>query len=184
MHVAALRTSSGVLMRSVVVSTRVVVLAGAVAGLVLAPVSLGVSQAADLSCDGTPGGAAVSVDGLQACGVRADSTSRAFARAVDAVAFARADNGGGAIGLAQDGAVAAAETQAGRAAAAAIGPDAVSIVSPDPGAIALAVSLATGQSFVGTAEEGVRCDAGPGFALNFTTGRFCLSDGVNTWTYP
>ncbi|MDJ0394610.1 hypothetical protein QMK17_14900 [Rhodococcus sp. G-MC3] len=164
-------------MRNVLISASAVVLG--VLGVIGAPSP---AQAADLTCDGTPSTDSVFVDGLQACGARADSTSRAFARALDSVAFARADRGGGAIGLAQDGGVAAAETESGQVAATAFGPDAVSIVSADPGAFALALSLAKGQTFVGTAHEGVRCEAGPGFAVNLSLGQVCLSDGVNTWS--
>ncbi|WP_174565400.1 DUF6764 family protein [Rhodococcoides yunnanense] len=150
----------------------------AVAAL-LAPAA---ASAADLSCSAAPGSEAVTVEGRSACGVRNDATSTAYARAIDSVAFARADNEGGAFGLASDGGVAAAETSSGRVGALSTGTDSVSIVSPDAGAIALAVSLERGQTFVGTAEEGVRCDAGPGLAVNVTTGQLCLSDGVRSTT--
>ena len=52
----------------------------------------------------------------------------------------------------------------------------------DPGAIAVAMSMTRGQTFVGTVDEGVRCDAGMGMAVNLTTGQVCLSDGINSWS--
>lgn len=158
---------------------KILIAAGAASLGCLFVAGSGHAGAADLTCLAPSG---VAVDGPDACGVNADPMSRAYARSIDAVAFARADRGGGAMGLAHDGAVAAAETIAGQVGAAAVGPDAVSIVSADPGAFAIAVSLAGGQTFVGTTAEGVRCDAGPGFALNFSNGQFCLSDGITTWT--
>lgn len=149
-------------------------------GLGVALIAPGTASAADLSCSAPPGSDTVSVDGVSACGVEVDGTSTAFARAVDAVAFARADFEGGSLGLAREGGVAAAETRSGYVGAVAAGPNSVSIVSPDPGAFALAVSLERGQTFVGTSQEGVRCDAGPGVAVNVTTGQVCLSDGVRS----
>lgn len=147
----------------------------------LAPAS---ANAADLTCVAAPGVEAVQVDGATACGARIDATSRAVARALDGVAFARGEVGGDAFGFAHSGGVAAAETVSGRVGALSLGPESVSIVSPDPGNYALALSLVRGQTFVGTAEEGVRCDAGAGIAVNLTTGQICVSDGVTTWRTP
>ncbi len=169
-------------MRKVVEGSAFLAFAGVlgVAGAVCSP---GSAQAADLTCAFAPGTDAMIADEAVACGSATDATSSAYARAIDAVAFARAEAGGGAVGLALDGAVAAGESVSGLVLAGAFGFNAVSIVSPDPGAIALAVSLAQGQTFVGTLEEGVRCDAGPGIAVNVTTGQVCLSDGVDTWSF-
>ncbi|SNT06259.1 DUF6764 family protein [Rhodococcoides kyotonense] len=163
---------------------RTIALIGSAAALGIAAtlLSSGTATAADLSCTPAPGTDTVSVDGTSACGVRIDDTSSAYARAVDAVAFARADLAGGAFGLASSGGVAAAETVSGRVGAVSTGRDSVSIVSPDPGAIALAVSLERGQTFVGTVEEGVLCNAGAGLAVNVTTGQVCLSDGITSWS--
>jgi hypothetical protein len=161
---------------------RVTALAGtAVAlGIGTALMSSGTASAADLSC--AQGAQSMSVEGRSACGVLTDDTSTAYARAIDGVAFARAELGGGALGLAANGGVAAAETSSGRVAALSTGADSVSIVSPDQGALALAVSLDRGQTFVGTADEGVQCHAGAGLAVNVTTGQVCLSDGVRSWS--
>lgn len=164
------------------VARKVALVAGPVLmGVSVSLLTAGTAHGAELSCGGQPPMEDVLVDGTSACGVRTDATSNAFAHALDAVAFARAEVGGSAVGLAQGGAVAAAETASGQVGALAFGRNAVSIVSPDPGAVAVAISLAPGQTSVGTASEGVRCDAGAGLALNLTTGQSCLSDGATTW---
>ncbi len=155
-------------------------------GVAAALMSPGTAEATELNCIGpdAPPGAVVEdvrMDGDAACGARVDEMSRAFARALDGVAFARADLGGTAVSVAHSGGVAATETQSGGVGAVSIGTDSVSIVSADPGAIALAMSMTQGQTFVGTADEGVRCEAGAGVAVNVTTGQLCLSDGVTSW---
>lgn len=169
-------------MREVVKGSAFLVFASVlgVAGAVFSP---GSAQASDLTCSFAPGADVMIADEAVACGSATDATSMAYARAIDAVAFARAEAGGGAVGLASDGAVAAGESVSGQVLAGAFGFNAVSIVSPDPGAIALAVSLTRGQTFVGTLDEGVRCDAGPGMAVNVTTGQVCMSDGVDAWSF-
>lgn len=151
-------------------------------GIASTPLFAGTANAADLTCVAPPGADVVAVEGAAACGARIDALSTAFARALDGVAFARADSGGSAVGVAHSGGVAASETTAGRVGAVSIGQDSVAIVSPDPGAVALALSLTRGQTFVGTVAEGVRCDAGAGIAVNLTTGQVCISDGASVWS--
>lgn len=153
----------------------------AVAAALLTPAS---ATAADLTCIAPPGAESVDVDGSSACGARIDHFSRGLAWARDSVAFARAEAGGDALGVASAGGVAAAETSSGHVGAVSLGRDSVSIVSPDPGALAAALSLTRGQTFVGTVAEGVRCEAGAGIAVNVTSGQFCISDGINTWSSP
>ncbi|MET0316353.1 hypothetical protein CH289_07095 [Rhodococcus sp. RS1C4] len=152
------------------------------AGAAVALVSPSHASAAELSCTARPGVDTVVVDGTAACGSTVDEFSRALAHALDAVSFARADAGGSALSVARSGGVAAAETTAGTVGAVSIGGDSVSIVSPDPGALAFALSLTRGQTFVGTVAEGVSCQAGAGFAVNLSTGQICVSDGSTTWT--
>lgn len=152
------------------------------AGTVMTVLSPASASAADLTCAAPPGSEVVEVDGATACGVRIDGLGNAFARAIDGVAFARAEASGAAVGLAQAGGVAAAETASGNVGAVSVGVDSVAIVSPDPGALALAVSLARGQTFVGTFDEGVSCDVGAGLAVNLTTGQVCISDGTTNWS--
>lgn len=161
---------------------RMAALAGPVAvlGIAAALLAPGTASATDLVC--TPGAQSTALEGKSACGVQTDVTSNAYARALDGVTFARAELGGAALGLAGGGGVAAAETKSGTVAAVSTGVDSVSIVSPDTGALALAVSLDRGQTFVGTADEGVQCHAGAGLAVNVTTGQVCLSDGVRSWS--
>lgn len=152
------------------------------AGTVMTVLSPATANAADLTCSAPPGSETVNVDEAAACGVRTDGFGNAFARAIDGVAFARAEAAGAAFSMAQAGGVAAAETASGNVGAVSVGTDSVAIVSPDPGARALAVSLARGQTFVGTFDEGVRCDAGAGLAANLTTGQVCISDGITNWS--
>lgn len=155
-----------------------------VLGLAAALLSPGAAHATELTCTAPAGPGLVEdvrTDGDAACGARVDELSRALSRAIDGVAFSRADLGGTAVSLAHSGGVAAAETESGGVGAVSIGAESVSIISADPGALALAMSLTRGQTFVGTVEEGVRCDAGIGVAINVTTGQLCLSDGVNSW---
>lgn len=152
------------------------------AGAVVAFVSVGSADASDLVCTAPPGADAFETEDGNACGVRVDELSTAVARAIDGVAFARAESGGAAYGLAHTGGVAAAETTSGHVGSAAVGRDSVAIVSADPGDVAFALSLAGGQTFVGTSPEGVRCDAGSGIAVNVTTGQICVSDGSNFWS--
>ncbi|MGB3371615.1 MAG: DUF6764 family protein [Rhodococcus sp. (in: high G+C Gram-positive bacteria)] len=165
---------------------RTAVLAAGVGGAVMAfaVASPSAAGAADLTCTGPAGSTAEVAEDGTACGVRTDNMSTALARAYDAVAFARAEVRGSAFGLAHSGGVAAAETSAGHVGAVSVGPDSVSIVSTDPGAIAFALSLTRGQTFVGTTAEGVRCDAGAGVAVNFSTGQMCISDGSSVPSQP
>lgn len=165
---------------------RTAVLAAGVSGaaMALTLASPGAAGAADLSCAGPAGTTAAVDDDGTACGVRTDGVSTALARAYNAVAFARAEVGGAAFGLGHSGGVAAAETSAGHVGAVSVGQDSVAIVSTDPGAIAFALSLSRGQTFVGTTAEGVRCDAGAGIAVNFSTGQMCISDGSSVPSQP
>ncbi|OZF54752.1 hypothetical protein CH293_08640 [Rhodococcus sp. 14-2470-1b] len=153
----------------------------ALAGASVATVSPSQASAAELSCPARPGVDTVVVDGTAACGSSVDEFSRALAHALGGVSFARAEAGGSALSVARSGGVAAAESAAGTVGAVSIGGDSVSIVSPDPGALAFALSLTRGQTFVGTAAEGVSCQAGAGFAVNLSTGQICISDGSTTW---
>lgn len=148
-------------------------------GALVAVVSPGSANASDLTCAAPPGLETLVVQDGNACGARIDEFSTALARALEGVAFARAYGGGAAYALAHGGGVAAGETVSGQVGSAAVGRDAVAIVSPDPGVVAFALSLEGGQAFVGTADEGVRCSAGAGIAVNLTTGRICVSDGSN-----
>ena len=157
-------------------------MAAAAVGLCTAAMSPGTASAAELNCAAPAGAESIAGDGSGACGVRADEASRAISRALDGVAFSRAVLGGTAVSLAQAGGVAAAETESGGVGAVSLGADSVSIISADPGAIAVAMSMTRGQTFVGTVDEGVRCDAGMGMAVNLTTGQVCLSDGINSWS--
>ena len=153
-------------------------MAAAAVGLCTAAMSPGTASAAELNCAAPAGAESIAVDGSGACGVRADEASRAISRALDGVAFSRAVLGGTAVSLAQAGGVAAAETESGGVGAVSLGADSVSIISAD----AVAMSMTRGQTFVGTVDEGVRCDAGMGMAVNLTTGQVCLSDGINSWS--
>lgn len=156
-------------------------LGGSAVALSAAMVTAGSANAADLTCVVPPQPDVAAMDGATACGAQVDEYSRAFARALDGVAFSRADLGGTAVSLAHSGGVAATETAGGTVGALSLGADSVSIISADPGAVALAMSMTQGRTFVGTAAEGVRCEAGAGVAVNLTTGQVCLSDGVTHW---